>query len=163
MYLNYRTREAVDSINKYFRNFYFQTFCRMPPYVIGILLGWLLYRTKDKAMNIQLNKVCLMLILTLIKSTWIMSKYFRNLHLFFAVFCGHRLDPVRSVCIYLHFWIGIRLRSRFLLRRLARFQPSDSYWLWRISSFHIRTVPRVGHFCLHSPIRRYNLVFILTI
>ena len=101
MCFTFRTREAVDSINKYSHNFYLQTFCRMPPYVIGILLGWLLHRTKDKAMNIQLNKVCLMLILLiLIKSTWIILKYFRNLHYFFCSILWPSVGPC-PLCLHL--------------------------------------------------------------
>ena len=35
---------------------YVNTFARIPPYLIGILFGWLLHKTKTR--TFQMNKVC---------------------------------------------------------------------------------------------------------
>lgn len=42
-------------LDEYCRKHYHQTVARIPPYVIGILLGWLLYKTKDR--KIDINRV----------------------------------------------------------------------------------------------------------
>ncbi|XP_046631188.1 nose resistant to fluoxetine protein 6-like isoform X2 [Daphnia pulicaria] len=43
----------VTEINVYADKHYSETFARMPPYLIGILLGLLLYKTKDKTIHIN--------------------------------------------------------------------------------------------------------------
>ena len=45
-----------DTNNEYYFNgYYVQTWTRAPPYILGILLGWLLHITKKK--KIEFNKV----------------------------------------------------------------------------------------------------------
>jgi len=46
-------------MSKQWDHFYTQTYCRLPPYIIGILLGYLLHKTKGQqsTTNAQLNKV----------------------------------------------------------------------------------------------------------
>lgn len=60
-YFNDRTPESVKIMGNYWDNFYTQTYCRLPPYIIGILLGWLLHKTRKQhrstTNNIQLSKV----------------------------------------------------------------------------------------------------------
>jgi hypothetical protein len=48
-------RSDVKKIDVYADKHYSETFARMPPYLIGILLGLLLYKTKDK--TVRINKV----------------------------------------------------------------------------------------------------------
>jgi ABC-type methionine transport system permease subunit len=48
-------RSDVKKIDVYVDKHYSEIFARMPPYLIGILLGLLLYKTKDK--TIHINKV----------------------------------------------------------------------------------------------------------
>lgn len=43
--------------NEYFRDHYMQTYARFPPYLIGILVGWILYNTNQKKQIFLLNKV----------------------------------------------------------------------------------------------------------
>lgn len=42
-------------MNDYCFNHYYQTYARIPPYLIGILLGWVLHIAKDREIN--MNKV----------------------------------------------------------------------------------------------------------
>ncbi|XP_057379361.1 nose resistant to fluoxetine protein 6-like isoform X1 [Daphnia carinata] len=52
----------LSRIDVYSQRHYMETFARIPPYMIGILLGWLLHKTKDK--RIHINK-------SLIATGWI--------------------------------------------------------------------------------------------
>ena len=43
----------MAKINVYADKHYAETCARIPPYLIGILLGWILYKTKDKPIYIH--------------------------------------------------------------------------------------------------------------
>ena len=70
-------------MGKQWDHFYTQTYCRLPPYIIGILLGYHLHKTKGQqsTTNAQLNKVrvlyryCLLLLMYQNKSKidWIID------------------------------------------------------------------------------------------
>ena len=48
------------TMKNHYDYYYKQTYCRLPPYIIGILLGWLLYnKEKNNRCNIKLNKIVL--------------------------------------------------------------------------------------------------------
>ena len=44
-------------IDDYCHYHYYQTYARIPPYIIGILLGWILHNVKDRKININRVKV----------------------------------------------------------------------------------------------------------
>ncbi|KAK4008049.1 hypothetical protein OUZ56_013206 [Daphnia magna] len=44
---------AMQKLDEYCRKHYHQTIARIPPYVMGILLGWLLHKNKDSKININ--------------------------------------------------------------------------------------------------------------
>lgn len=48
-------RSAMLKLNEYCRKHYHHTIARIPPYILGILLGWFLHKKKDTEIN--LNKV----------------------------------------------------------------------------------------------------------
>ncbi|XP_057375604.2 nose resistant to fluoxetine protein 6-like [Daphnia carinata] len=54
----------MQKLNEYCRKHYHLTIARIPPYVMGILLGWLLHKTKDR--KIQINKF-------LVIAGWVMA------------------------------------------------------------------------------------------
>ncbi len=49
-----RTEMKTEN-DKYVQLYYIQTYARIPPYLIGILLGWLIHKTRAK--KIQMKKV----------------------------------------------------------------------------------------------------------
>jgi len=49
----YRVLVNVKKIDDYWYYFYIQTYCRLPPYIIGILLGWLLHKSNAKDLVIS--------------------------------------------------------------------------------------------------------------
>jgi peptidoglycan/LPS O-acetylase OafA/YrhL len=44
-------------MNNHYDYYYKQTYCRLPSYLIGILLGWILYNKKKNQVHIKLNKM----------------------------------------------------------------------------------------------------------
>lgn len=49
-----RTEMKTEN-DKYVQLYYIKTYARIPPYLIGILLGWLIHKTRTK--KIQMKKV----------------------------------------------------------------------------------------------------------
>lgn len=68
----YNYRDVYDA---YTNQYYVKPWCRMGPYIIGILFGYLLYKTKSK---LRINKV-----------RKITHRYFYNLFLFYFIFLAH--------------------------------------------------------------------------
>ena len=48
-------RSEISKIDDYVLNHYMETFSRIPPYLIGILLGWHLHMRKNE--KIRIHKV----------------------------------------------------------------------------------------------------------
>ena len=48
-------RSDSTKVDEFFKYHYLQTHSRIPPYIIGILLGWILHQIKNK--NIYINGV----------------------------------------------------------------------------------------------------------
>lgn len=67
--------ENLTRISDYVHHFYHPTYTRIPPYIIGILLGYLLHTTKNCGM-IQINKVFLIKFLPWTLTNLIILKYF---------------------------------------------------------------------------------------
>lgn len=60
-------KSEILKLDEFANKHYLETFARMPPYIIGILLGWLLHKTRNK--NIHINK-CLLV------GGWILATLF---------------------------------------------------------------------------------------
>ena len=50
----FRTEMKTEN-DKYFQLYYIKTYARIPPYLIGIILGWLIHNTRST--KIQMEKV----------------------------------------------------------------------------------------------------------
>jgi len=57
-YLLIRT-EILAKFNEYWHLFYVQTYARISPYILGILLGWMLHNIQMRRGTIKMNKVYL--------------------------------------------------------------------------------------------------------
>ena len=141
-------------------NYYRQTYCRLPPYIIGILLGCLLHRTKDRE-NIQLKKVINPLFSRFNIYTSNENLVKLNINLFLA--CGSCwLDDFHlDGCFYC-------LRFKPLVWRRCAFRwNAPGFWLdyahllRSLSSFSIRFVRRLDYFRLHSPTWRWQMTTFL--
>lgn len=100
----------------WYSDYYVQMWTRFPPYLFGIILGWILHRTKGS--QLKMNKVKLNLLCNLIKSLF---NYLPKSG------CG-----LRWLGIGIRYWSSSRIRFGPLPRskRCARNRQSYSSCLW---------------------------------
>lgn len=45
------SHRPIDIVNAYYKNVYIKPYCRMGPYIIGILVGYLILHKKELLLN----------------------------------------------------------------------------------------------------------------
>ena len=134
----------------WYQNYYVQMWARIPPYLFGIILGWILHRTKNA--HLKLNKVRDMFLFIIF---YIVIMYFESF--FYIVGCDGRLDARHCDwivdCLRIDALPGRRDRSRD-----ERFRPS----LFRLfQSIGLVRRRRMGHLCLRQRLRRFITYLLL--
>ncbi|XP_057379363.1 nose resistant to fluoxetine protein 6-like isoform X1 [Daphnia carinata] len=98
-------KSELVKLDAFANKHYLDTFARMPPYIIGILLGWLLHKTKNK--KIHINKC-------LVTGCWILAILF-GLLVIYAMFPYVDENAVPVINPFVRFSYGVLHHSVWVI------------------------------------------------